>query len=122
MANTLEDFVKQLSAYVGAPSIGAKYWETRDLSLVQIAALIRADIKQDIANAALPRGKYFVRTRKYAGGGSIDITAQIAKSEPRDPVSTKLTLQYLLDQYNYDASHGMHDYSCNRFFGHITVT
>lgn len=38
-------------------------------------------------------------------------------------VSTvRLQLKYILDQYNYDASNGMYNYSCTRYFSDLKLT
>lgn len=55
-------------------SYGYKYAEHQGLTNAQVAAKIRADIKTAIKEGLLPAGwKYSVRTRSFAGGGSIDV-------------------------------------------------
>lgn len=123
MAETLEKFIKSIAAYEAAPEIGAKYWETRKLDIAEVAKLIRKDIKASVKNGSIPSLKYSVRIgRGGRGYRAIDIsTPEPPKTVKRDPVSIGLHLQYILRQYNYNASHGMYDYSCKRFFGKVTV-
>lgn len=54
-------------------SYGTKYAATKDLNRVEIAKLIRADIKAAVANGSLPKASYSVKTESYAGGGSINV-------------------------------------------------
>lgn len=52
---------------------GAKYESTKALTTVQVAALVRKDIKAAVASGELPAGTYSVRTQTYSLGSSIDI-------------------------------------------------
>ena len=52
---------------------GTKYEATKGLSRVEIAKLIRADIKAAVKAGTLPAAKYSVTCQSYAGGGSINI-------------------------------------------------
>jgi hypothetical protein len=52
---------------------GTKYEATKDLSRVEIAKLIRADIKAAVKAGTLPAAKYSVTCQSYSGGGSINI-------------------------------------------------
>ena len=57
-------------------SYGNKYEQVKGYGLTAIAKLIRADIKQAKQDGLLPaHWKYSVRTEKFAGGGSIEVTA-----------------------------------------------
>lgn len=121
MSESLEDFVKSIASYEGAPTIGAKYWETRDLDIAEVAKLLRAEIKESVRSGSLPKQKYSV---KIGRGGRGYQAIDIITAKPDDGyarVNTKLHLIYLLRQYNYDASHGMYDYSCLRFFGTVRI-
>lgn len=53
---------------------GSKYESTKDLSRVEIAKLIRLDIKAAVKDGSLPKAKYSVTTQSYSGGGSISVT------------------------------------------------
>jgi len=56
-------------------SYGSKYEQVKEYGLTAIAKLIRADIKQAKQDGLWPaHWKYSVRTEKYAGGGSIEVT------------------------------------------------
>jgi antirestriction protein len=55
-------------------SYGSKYSEQEGLSTVEVAKLIRGDIKQAVKTGLLPaRWKYSVRSASFAGGSSIDV-------------------------------------------------
>jgi len=122
VADTLEKFIKEIAAYEAAPHIGAKYWETRNIDLTEVAKRIRRDIKDDVRAGILPNAKYSVRiSRGGRGYQLITVKTPGPKTNRPDPVSIGLRLQYLVKQYNYDASHGMYDWSCKRFFGDVEV-
>ena len=91
-ASTL-DYEAAGITYADRRVYGAKYGQTRGLSLAQIAKLIRADIRLALKVAkatsapgaltvhdpfaATPDGlKITVRTKTYSGGGSIDIVVR----------------------------------------------
>lgn len=121
MAETLDEFVKTIASYEGAPSVGAKYWETRDLDIAEVARLVRKDIKESVRTGALPRQKYSVKIGRGGHGyQAIDVTTQCPEDH-NARVDGRLRLVYILRQYNYDASHGMYDYSCCRFFGRVKI-
>lgn len=126
---TLEDFVKNRAHYCGMVQIGCKYWETRNLDIKEIAKLVRADIKDRTNSGSLPDQKYSVKIERYRGGQSINISTEKgnfkSKVDPDrrfDPAQIRLELQYILDQYNYDGSHGMYDWLDNRFFSDVRLT
>lgn len=52
---------------------GTKYASTKDLSRVEVAKLIRADIKDAVKAGTIPAAKYSVTCESFAGGGSIDV-------------------------------------------------
>lgn len=54
-------------------SYGAKYESTKNLRRPEIAKLVRKDIKAAVEASELPRGKYSVTCKSFAGGGSIDV-------------------------------------------------
>lgn len=123
---------------------GKKYEATKNLSRVEIAKLIRADIKAAVKVGRLPKAKYYVNTSSYSGGGSIDI--RFARVEEpgfvlfnpervrfdletnyreftRLPIFSERTvaicaeLKAISDAYNYDGSDLMTDYFHVRFYG-----
>ncbi|MCX2931391.1 hypothetical protein ORI20_13990 [Mycobacterium sp. CVI_P3] len=59
-------------------SYGYKYDDQEGKSTAEIAALMRRDIKDAVADGLLPGApvKYSVRTHTYSGGASIDITVK----------------------------------------------
>ena len=128
MAETLEEFVKQIAHYCGKVQIGCKYWETRDLDIKEVAKLVRADIKEWVDRGSLPLQKYSVKIERYRGGQSINISTANgtfkSKIDPKrrfDAAQVRLDLQYILDQYNYDGSHGMYDWSDVRFYTDVKL-
>lgn len=121
---------------------GTKYQATRDLSRVEIAKLIRADIKAAAAAGELPAGlKVAVRTSRYAGGGSIDVAITAAPLNPVNPAWVSLpdnekwgpgrtvdrftvegqriaaVIAEIHASYNYDNSDSMTDYFHVRYYG-----
>lgn len=120
---TLEAFVEHLASYDGAPRVGYKFWRTRDLDVAEIAKLIRQDIAELCKDEVLPKVKFSVRIERYAGGQSISIVCPEPPKGargPHDPASVRLTLQRVLDSYNYDGSHGMYDWTNRRFHDSLT--
>lgn len=126
---------------------GPKYEATKNLSKVEIAKLIRQDIKAAVKDGRLPKGKYSVRTHLYAGGGSIDVNVigvsiplfnpdriQLEIDEPYRshseficPIHTPeakgmiSTLEAIRDAYNYDGSDSMTDYFDVRYYGSVSI-
>lgn len=130
-------------------SIGSKYETTKGLRTVQVAALIRADIKAAVAAGELPAGKYSVRTRGSSLHSAIDVTfhlvgdvdvfsranilwrdanphawigsAPVAARELHscDVVSTTKKLEEIVNAYNRDDSDIQTDYFDRRFYEHI---
>ncbi len=52
---------------------GNKYAATKGLSRVEVAKLVRADIKAAIKSGELPTAKYSVTCESYSGGGSLNV-------------------------------------------------
>lgn len=129
---------------------GAKYEATRGLPLSEIAARIRADIKEAQKAGRIERGaKISVRTRTYSGGGSIDVSVtalpagfrvlsdkyaswrkQFGNASP--PMSwdecqsdeSRALLKALNDihgAYNRDNSDSMVDYFDTRYYGRAEI-
>jgi hypothetical protein len=124
---------------------GAKYRATEELSRVQVAALIRGEIKAAVKAGALPKTKYSVRVSSYAGGGSIDVHIALPegmkmyakdrlladhfrphdfsrlywKSEEARALEAKV--EAIVSAYNFDDSDSMTDYFHVRFYGRVEV-
>lgn len=126
---------------------GSKFAATKGLSRVEIAKLVRADIKSSLKSGELPAGKYSVKTESYSGGGSINVTFTVA--DPNFPAwnparlvheatspnawmsansltfrsaeltAVEATLQAMLDAYNFDGSDIQTDYFHVRFYSHV---
>ena len=127
---------------------GSKYAATKDLSRVAVAKLVRADIKALMKSGELPKGKYSVTCKSYAGGGSINATLSNLEvpasfnaarlvwdhehphaghwdcpEEVRALYSPEVeaalkTIESILASYNYDGSDSMTDYFDVRFYSH----
>jgi len=116
--------------------IGERYTETRDLTTVQVAALIRQDIKKQFPNL-----KIFVRSEYYSGGSSIDIRVKSCDFNPINPAwdpndymtsmdnnprytergKTLLRdLERIVNRYNRDNSDSSIDYFDVRFYSSVT--
>jgi hypothetical protein len=130
-----------------ARKTGSKYEETRGLTYAEIAKLIRADIKEAVAEGRLPRlAKYSVRISTYSGGGSINIRMHslprgvVAQNDAactmecvrwhryECPANEHLSdlavasvgvLKEIWESYNFYESHGMQDGCSVNFFGDV---
>jgi hypothetical protein len=121
---------------------------TRGMSRAEIAKLVRQDIKHATMRGDLPQGlKVSVRTREYAGGGSIDVrvtsvpasfnvlflprvyaefnTPHVYNNErPYRSVQAEALvhkLEAILQAYNFDDSDSQSDYFHVRFYGHADI-
>lgn len=112
--------------------VGERYTETRDLTTVQIAALIRKEMQE-----RFPTIKVSVRTEYYSGGSSIDIWVKSCNFNPINPQwnprdyitpmhnNPRYTdqgkqllkdLEQLANRYNRDNSDNSIDYFDVRFY------
>ncbi len=121
---------------------GTKYAATKDLKRVEIAKLIRADIKAAVKAGTLPKAKYSVTCEAFSGGGSIDIRVSEAvgirvynadrllfeHDEPHGSAihhmfySAEMTavieaLDAIHASYNFNGSDIQSDYFHGRFYG-----
>lgn len=107
-----------IASYESAPRIGYKFWTTRELTLPEVAKLIREDIKE------LRRESHHFAPYKYSvrcerGGGAIRVTISGDHQGNMPKNEVRRQIEGILDAYNYDASDSMYDYSCNRFFAFV---
>ena len=134
-ARTAEQAREVESMYVRED--GSKCAQTKELNIVQIATLVRADIKA--LSSELPKGlKASVRVKKYSGGQAIDVTVTAlpmgfvecrpewapGEGTGRYSEETKQvigSLKSILDAYNFDGSHIQSDYFHVRFYGSVSV-
>jgi hypothetical protein len=117
---------------------GSKYKDTQGLDVKELAALVRADIKEAIKSNQLPKGKYSVRIERYSGGRSINVSISdfefpiidregyLASKTGYDPRVSRYTriatlalkaVDRILNQYNFDDSDSQTDYFHVRFYG-----
>lgn len=128
-------------------TFGAKYEATKNLATVEIAKLIRADIKAAIEAGTLPRGKYSVRS-SHGSGRSIDVRIQNLEgvrllsvewvrwraehedheTPPAGFVRYSAVAQAAVDtlkaihwSYNYDGSDSQTDYFNVRYYGDASI-
>lgn len=127
---------------------GYDYDRQRGLTTAQIAALIRSEIKQSVSEGLLPRWRYSVRTRTFAGGSAIDITVTAPEafaevgpcqefsycgygSHDRDCAASpyrlsgdgeaaKMTLERIHGAWNHDGSDISTDYFDVNYYGGVT--
>lgn len=117
---------------ISAHTIGAKYIETKDLDIKDVAKLIRADLKDK-----WPAGKFSVQLQRYSMGQSLHIEAstQVVMHGAEDSdgywnehklnkegVEWQRQIREVADAYNYDDSDSMSDYHDVRFYAHIRIT
>lgn len=96
---------------------GAKYRETQDLNIVEIAKLVRKDLKE-----AFPTYKAKVQIEKYSMGCSLHIQLNGTGFNARDAKDSeavqalKQAVRQVADEYNYDDSDPMTDYYSTKFY------
>ncbi len=120
---------------------GEKYDDA--LTITEIAACVRRDIKAAIVAGVLPAIKTAVRVQKYSGGRSLTVTVQAAPMSvrnsayaptsmqaPNAPVNHRFnaagealiaTLQLMVNAYNYDGSDSQTDYFSVNFYSHVAI-
>lgn len=130
-------------------TIGAFYEQTRHLSPKEIAARIRADIRQATKTGSIPTDwKYSVRLDRFAGGCAIDVTIIVPESiidlrrdfpgvcehpkywdelvgkwEPlRRLVETQEIIEQIHESYNFYESYFPADGCASRYFGRVSTT
>ena len=91
---------------------GSKYQVTKDLDIVEIAKLVRKDIK-----VKLPAIKTSTRVDKYSMGCSINVEILEAPIVLKQHYKTEI--KKILDSYNYNNSDVMTDYFDYRFSGFV---
>jgi len=124
---------------------GAQYAATKDLSIVEIAKLVRADIKAAVKSGELPVAKYSVTISKYSMGQSLRIRVsgvegvrvynpdrlRFERENPHaycslnrysDEIQSVVQkLNEIQGAYNFDGSDRMTDYSHVRFHGFADI-
>jgi hypothetical protein len=120
-------------------TVGSKL--NRSLTTTEVAARIRADIKDAVKRGVIRPGKYSVRSKYFSGGSSVDITIKdvdmliwnaerIISDEANEPSYGEPLYtpwaQELLDNvksimnaYNYDRSDSQTDYFDVKFYGNV---
>lgn len=126
---------------------GSKYERTKNLSLKEIAALVRAEIKEAVQKADLPKGKYSVRKEGHNSirvelkpDGNVFTPGYLRDSNytsgPREVVNGEVVspsrylphvdaavkkIEAMLWAYNYDGSDIQSDYFNVRFYRSVNV-
>lgn len=131
-------------SYTPNATEGIKYAEVENLTLSEIAKLIRQDLKKE-----LPGCKFSVQSKLYSGGGSIDVYLmrapqniysneyeqakaiddweQIRQLRKEDKEYTDFGKNILAkaksiwDSYNFDDSDSMIDYFHVNYYGGINI-
>lgn len=98
---------------------GSKYQETKDLDVAEIAKLIRTDLKQ-----AFSEYKFSVRIERFSMGQSINVI--IKETDINDRFSDQAEelvkeVKEIIEQYNFDDSDMLSDYSHVRFYSHVRI-
>jgi hypothetical protein len=121
---------------------GSKY--KSEMSRVEIAKAIRAEIKSAVKSGALPKAKYSVRCQSYSGGGSIDVAIAnveqvgfelynqelLAKDRANEwnagipwmaesAMELVRKVEAIVKAYNFDGSDSMTDYFHVNFYGSV---
>ena len=125
--------------------LGSKYLATRDLSIKDIAKLVRADLKEKYS--VKDGWKFSVRTSFFAGGCSISVDIKAAPfvdivnplyleweksiptgchdSDPKHYIEEIYNcmdcINNILEAFNYDHSDSMVDYFDVRFYSNVRV-
>jgi hypothetical protein len=102
---------------------GKRY--NKDLTTKQIAAIVRAELRDEIKAGKLPGVvSASVRYSHFAGGSAIDVVLTLAPGVPsRDLVSNAVQVVVCdkLDDFNWDDSDIMSDYFATNFYRHVSV-
>lgn len=92
---------------------GTKYQETKDFDIVDIAKLVRRDLREHY-----PNYKIRVQTERFANGASLYI--QLANTGIERGTSTesdtKDTVRHIANQYNYNEREWQSDYRATKFY------
>jgi|SRR6185437_2116435 len=96
-------------------TIGAKYEQTKNMDIAEIAKLIRQDIKQKHPAAA----KSSVRIERFSNGRSIDVVVKGINAIHAEQV--KQDVEDIVAAYNFDDSDAMSDYFHVRFYSSVKV-
>lgn len=103
---------------------GSKFKETRELNIVEIAKLVRKDLRE-----AFPEYKFSVRVEKYSMGCSLNIKAlntgygysDLGETATEFRMRLMSAVQEIAEQYNYSDSDWQSDYHANKFYTHVKV-
>lgn len=125
---------------------GTKFEATKDMGIVDIAKLVKADIAQAVKNGDLPKGlKVGIRTSRYSGGQSMSVTIKAAPgvqiynpdrvafdAKPRNEqtgstptwLSTEALvinnrIEAIVEAFNFDNSDPVTDYFNVKFYGNV---
>jgi hypothetical protein len=104
-------------------TIGKRY--NKDLNTKQVAAIVRAELRDEIKAGNLPGvASASVRYQHFAGGSSISVEVTMVAGTPSrgDLADAARASAYAkLDDFNWDDSDIMTDYFATNFYRHVTV-
>lgn len=92
---------------------GSKYEATKGMGIVEIAKLVRKDLKE-----SFPEYKCNVQVEKYSMGCSLHIQIHNTGLTPHSDEARQLEgeVRAVADEYNFDNSDPMTDYFSTRFY------
>ena len=101
---------------------GSRYQETKDLDIVEVAKLVRADIKAAQKLLVLPQANVSVRVERFAGGKALRIAfTPIPTARDWPTWQVRESVRQITDQYNYSESDMMSDFHATKFYTTVTV-
>lgn len=102
---------------------GKRY--NKDLTTKQIAAIVRAELRDEIKAGKLPGvASASVRYQHFAGGSAIDVEITMVAGTPsRGDLAdaARAAVCAKMDDFNWDDSDFMTDYFATNFYRHVTV-
>ncbi len=99
--------------------VGSKHNETKELDITEIAKLIRKDIKEYLGDLKV---KPSVRIKRFSMGQSINVEIDDTGFPYDFRQNMRTVIMGIIEQYNYDDSDPMTDYSYVRFYSHVTIS
>lgn len=101
-------------------TVGAKYEEVENMDIKDIAKLVRKDIKEAFPNTNY---KFSVRIERFSMGRSLKVYVNNTGLMPRSVQASTIEskIQEIVDQYNFDDSDWLSDYSHVNFYSSVRL-